>query len=100
MKTLILGCDGYIGNALTQRLLKMGHEIVGIDNFIRRTWIRHTMLSFSAIPINTMDSKKHSFNSIGKFKFFKLDISEDRIKLDKIIEEFKRTTIVNLAHIP
>jgi len=100
MKTLILGCDGYIGNALTQRLLKMGHEIVGIDNFIRRTWIRHTMLSFSAIPINTMDSKKHSFNSIGKFKFFKLDISEDRIKLDKIIEEFKPTTIVNLAHIP
>jgi nucleoside-diphosphate-sugar epimerase len=29
---LVTGSFGYIGNALTQRLLSEGYEVVGIDN--------------------------------------------------------------------
>jgi nucleoside-diphosphate-sugar epimerase len=29
---LVCGCNGYIGNALVQRLLKQGYDVVGIDN--------------------------------------------------------------------
>jgi len=29
----VIGSDGYIGNALTQRLLFEGYKVVGIDNF-------------------------------------------------------------------
>lgn len=32
-KILVTGCAGFIGSHLTDRLLKLGHEVVGIDNF-------------------------------------------------------------------
>ncbi len=33
MRVLITGCAGFIGSHLTDRLLKYGHEVIGIDNF-------------------------------------------------------------------
>jgi nucleoside-diphosphate-sugar epimerase len=33
MKCLVTGCAGFIGSALTDRLLKEGHEVIGIDCF-------------------------------------------------------------------
>ena len=33
MKFIITGCAGFIGSSLTDRLLSMGHEVVGVDNF-------------------------------------------------------------------
>ncbi len=32
-RVLITGCAGFIGSHLTDRLLSLGHEVVGIDNF-------------------------------------------------------------------
>lgn len=34
MRVLVAGCAGFIGFHLTERLLKEGHEVVGVDNFI------------------------------------------------------------------
>ena len=33
MKTLVTGASGFIGFHLCKRLIKMGHEVSGIDNF-------------------------------------------------------------------
>ena len=33
MKILITGCCGFIGSNLTERLLSLDHQIIGIDNF-------------------------------------------------------------------
>src|SRR3990167_5264682 len=33
MKVLVTGCAGFIGSHLTDRLLKNGHKIIGIDKF-------------------------------------------------------------------
>jgi len=33
MKFIVTGCAGFIGSSLTDRLLSMGHEVVGVDNF-------------------------------------------------------------------
>lgn len=35
MKIFIPGCSGYIGSLLTERMLREGHEVVGLDNFFR-----------------------------------------------------------------
>jgi UDP-glucose 4-epimerase len=33
LRYLVTGCAGFIGSALTDRLLALGHEVVGYDNF-------------------------------------------------------------------
>lgn len=100
MKIFVLGCDGYIGNALTQRLLNRGHEVVGIDNFLRRDWIRDQMQSYSAIACLPMSIKEKRFQNVGKFKFHFADISYEGYKIKNMIEIEQPDVIVNLAHIP
>ena len=33
MKILVTGAAGFIGSHVCERLLKQGHEVIGIDNF-------------------------------------------------------------------
>ena len=33
MKTLVTGCAGFVGSTLTDVLLSLGHEVIGVDNF-------------------------------------------------------------------
>lgn len=100
-RTVILaGIDGYIGNALAQRLLFKGHRVVGIDNLLRRRWIRNEMKSMSATPILTMSEKIDRFKKIGDFDFYAFDIVNDYEMLRDVIEEEEPDTIINLAHIP
>jgi len=73
---LIIGVDGYIGNALVQRLLKRSDlKIYGIDNFSRRANVEK-MNSVSAIPIYSMEDKAKTFDltSVNGFEFAEYDI--------------------------
>ena len=100
MKILVLGCDGYIGNALVQRLLVRGHEVYGIDNFLRRYWIENDMKSDSATPVLGMNVKAQKFSELGLFTFQHCDIAEEPEAIAHIIKTEQPDTIVNLAHIP
>jgi len=97
---MCIGSDGYIGNALTQRLLKEGHKVIGVDNFLRRFWIKHSMKSFSALPILDMNEKLDRFNQVGEYIFYEVDIVKNQEDIKHLIEIYKPDTIVNLAHIP
>lgn len=96
----MLGCDGYIGNALTQRLLAKGHKVIGVDNFLRRRWVAYDMNSFSAIPMKPMNEKEDLFRQLGEFEFYNADISEDHDVVSMIMSKYKPETLINLAHIP
>lgn len=97
----IFGCDGYIGNALTQRLLIEGKEVIGFDNFWRRSWIED-MGSMSATPLLDMEDKANLFNAMypGTFSFEQIDIETDIRELRNLFEDFKPDTVINLAHNP
>jgi len=101
-KVLVLGCDGYIGNALTQRLLAENYEVIGVDNFHKRKLVENEMNSFSAVKTNLMKTNINLFKRFfpGNFKFYNLDIANDSSEFDAIIELHKPDTIVNLAHNP
>lgn len=99
---MVTGCFGYIGNALTQRLLKEGYEVVGIDNNSREKNVKE-MGSYSATPQPHWIERYDLFKDIGDFKFFMNDISKERQAyefLKSLIEKYKPSTIVNLAHQP
>ena len=97
----VFGCDGYIGNALTQRLLVEGKEVIGFDNFWRREWIEE-MGSMSATPLFDMHDKAILFNDMypGTFSFETLDIELEVDRLRNFFEDFKPETVINLAHNP
>ena len=50
MRIVIAGIDGYLGWPLAQHLASHGHEIAGIDRFLRRAWVEE-MGGESAIPV-------------------------------------------------
>lgn len=99
-EVVILGCDGYLGHALTLRLLNEGYKVIGIDDFRRRSAVEE-MGSFSALPIQTPTERRRLFKSIGNFEFHDLSIELEYEKLNNIISSFDNIhTIVNLAQQP
>jgi UDP-sulfoquinovose synthase len=56
LKILVIGSDGYIGWSLAVHLLRLGHEVIGVDNFSRRKTVEE-MGSWSATPIQSMEQR-------------------------------------------
>lgn len=100
MRIFILGVDGYIGNALAQRLLEHGHIVTGFDNFWRRKWIKNEMESISAFPIPSMENKEIDFKKIGDFNFIELDVVKQDTLFEQMVKDYKPDAIYNLAHNP
>lgn len=82
-KILVTGAAGFIGFNLTRKLLKLGHEVVGIDNLNN---------------YYDVELKKNRLNVLrsAKFTFYKIDISNKKNLYDVFAEE-KPDIVVNLA---
>ena len=73
MKVLITGAAGFLGSHLCDRLLKEGHRVIGMDNFITGrpenlahladekefTFIEHDVSEFIDVPGTTLDAVMH-----------------------------------------
>jgi len=85
MKTvLVTGQAGFIGSHLTEKLLKKGYQVVGVDNF-------NDYYSPKQKQANIQPLKKDK-----NFKEYRLDILETE-KLKKVFKENKIGLIVHLA---
>jgi len=101
VKIIVAGVDGYIGFALAQRLLNRGHEVLGIDCFLRRKEVDE-MESKSAIPVADWRDRQGALEEEfeGHFSFVEMDIAQSYDRLRKLFEEFQPDTVVNLAQQP
>ena len=84
MKILVTGVAGFIGAALTLRLLERGDEVVGIDNLN------------DYYDINLKLARLETINHYDKFKFIKIDIS-DKTAMEALFETEYFDKVMHLA---
>ena len=84
MDILVTGCAGFIGAALTRRLLERGDEIIGVDNLndYYDPGLKQDRLALLA--------------DFANFSFRKLDIS-DRGQMENLFREIAPRRVVHLA---
>lgn len=84
MRILITGIAGFIGSNLGEKLLSLGHSIVGVDNFD------------PFYPKRYKIDNLENLNQSDQFKFFENDI-RDKIAIDNIFTENKIDVVIHLA---
>lgn len=84
MVYLVTGAAGFIGSSLSERLVKEGNKVIGIDNFC----------DFYDPQIKEKNIKE--INLDFNFKLYRADI-RDKAKLDEIFESEKIDVVVHLA---
>lgn len=99
MKILVTGAAGFIGYSLTERLLRAGHEVVGLDsvNSYYDTRLKYARLEQLGIrQENIHDEGLVNSTKSAALRFVKMDIT-DRIRLSQLFEQERFQCVVNLA---
>jgi UDP-glucuronate 4-epimerase len=98
MKILVTGAAGFIGYHLCERLIKLGHEVFGIDNIngyydINLKMARLKQLGVADVYEHKVTvSKKHG----DRFHFMKLNL-EDQFHLPLLFKQYPFDAVCNLA---
>lgn len=103
MRIMILGYDGYIGYALTQDLLKEGHEVFGIDDGSRRTrvnWLGSQSVTPIASMIEREDYLKTTYGAQFDYRHLTIGIDNAQRELSSALYWFQPEVIVHLAEQP
>jgi UDP-sulfoquinovose synthase len=100
MRVFIAGLDGYLGWSLAQHLTARGHEIAGVDGFLRRRWV-HEMGSWSATPIHGMPERLLALEDhFGRpVPFWEGDLTHYKL-VARVFDEFQPDAIVHLGECP
>jgi len=100
MRVLILGIDGYLGWTLALKLLNLGYEVSGIDNYSRRGWVKEKG-AHTIVPITSMTKRlKKAKDIFGKSINFREMSLLDRNRLREFIDEVKPEAVVHYAENP
>jgi UDP-glucuronate 4-epimerase len=84
MKILVTGAAGFIGAALSKKLLERGDEVVGLDNIN------------DYYDVDLKHARLATIESFDKFIFIKADIANETA-LNAIFEDHNFDVVVNLA---
>lgn len=84
MKYLVTGAAGFIGSQISQRLLALGHTVIGIDNLN------------SYYDVALKQARLQQLADLPLFKFLKIDIAE-QATMDKLFSHHQFTRVIHLA---
>ena len=85
MNILVTGAAGFIGMHLSLKLIKLGFNVIGIDNLNE-----YYDLSLKLSRLQKIKAKQESF------EFFKIDLN-DKEKINNVFKDFRFDAVINLA---
>ncbi|MGL5088233.1 MAG: NAD-dependent epimerase/dehydratase family protein, partial [Cetobacterium sp.] len=110
MKIIVTGAAGFIGSHLVEKLLGLGHSIVGIDNFhdfySENIKIKNVLESLNKVEHlenilleKTKESKINALLQITNSDFYSLEYCDlkDSEKVEEIFKKYKIDMVINLA---
>lgn len=100
MRILVLGADGYLGWPTSMHFAARGHEVLGVDNYLRRTLARQT--SSEALMDNpNLEKRAEIFEAVSGHEV-QVEIGDvtDYRFLSDIVEDFSPDTVVHYAEQP
>ena len=89
MKILITGAAGFIGQAVTKKLLEKGENVIGIDNL--------NNYYDKKLKIDRLKNIEENLSKYGGDWIFKICDIEDKVSLRKVFEDQKPEIVINLA---
>src|SRR5690554_654758 len=100
MKILVTGSAGFVGYHLCEKLISLGHEVVGLDNIndyydvnLKYGRLKELGILESEIEYNKLvESERHG----AQCRFIKLDL-EDKVNLPLLFKQEKFDMVCNLA---
>jgi UDP-glucuronate 4-epimerase len=98
MRVLVTGAAGFIGFHLVKKLVKQGHQVVGIDNIndYYSVQLKLDRLAQIGIDVSNLESHQSNLSSTSSFEFIKMDL----LDMDQLLDLFKGAPfdyVVNLA---
>ncbi len=97
---LIAGVDGYLGWSLAKHLMERGHDVAGIDAYMRRDWVQEVG-SQSATPIARMTARLEAiFERFGRSLSFTRGDLTDYSVVEEAVRHSRPDVIVHLAEMP
>jgi UDP-sulfoquinovose synthase len=100
MRVLIAGVDGYLGWSLAMYLTAKGHEVAGLDNYMRRDWVAE-MGSRSASPIRRMTERLEAFRDrFGTNLDFRRGDLRDYNFVWNLFRAFRPESVIHFAEMP
>lgn len=100
MRILILGADGYLGWPTVMHLAANGHEVMAVDNYLRRKLFNEVGVE-PLFEVPRLDKRCAVWERISgcRVPFFIGDLAEWEF-VEKIFREFKPDAIVHYAEQP
>jgi UDP-glucuronate 4-epimerase len=97
MKIVVTGAAGFIGFHVCQRLIALGHEVIGLDeiNDYYDTGIKLQRLRLLGLDFLDMPEWLKTYKS-GQFEFTRLQI-QDLESTNKVFERIKPQIVIHLA---
>jgi UDP-sulfoquinovose synthase len=94
---VVLGADGFLGWPTALHLSRHGHQVVAVDNLVRRRWDRECGTS-SLVPIASMMERVRAWRRHGGRDIIwrRLDVC-DASGMSALIAEFRPAAIVHFA---
>ena len=84
-KYLITGAAGFIASVVSEKLLKQGAQVVGIDNLN------------DAYDVRMKEYRLARLNKLDGFSFHKFDISNRNLLKDDLLKDQNYDAVINLA---